>query len=261
MADAPSGPTGAGAHAAGKGHGLSKKVGPLPIWGWAAVVIGAYLMFRYLQARSANNAAATAANGTGGGLAPNNAAGIPTPGSTTSGTTPDTTTVSGWLAAAQAALQNLGLDNNTINQALQNYAAGIPLQQSEYNIVESAIKIVGAAPSSLGNPALASQGGGTTGNNPSPTPSLPPINAANYAQKLLYGQWSAADYTQIGVVNKGVYTGTNVSGGVPVYANVFGGLVQGFNMATLPDNTAIYIPTSLLAYDPQAQHPNVKQAA
>ena len=43
--------------------------------------------------------------------------------------------------------------------------------------------------------------------------------------------------------------GHQVSGGAPVYANLFGGFKQDFDMCTLPIGTGIYIPTSLLGYE------------
>jgi len=36
---------------------------------------------------------------------------------------------------------------------------------------------------------------------------------------------------------------------VPVYANVFGGFAQGFNEATLPSGTGLYIPTQFTPYE------------
>lgn len=96
----------------------------------------------------------------------------------------------------------------------------------------------------------------STSPNPTPSPSpissqatLPPVNANAYAKTVPYGSYSPGDYTQIGTVNNGLFTGTNVSGGVPVYANVFGGFQQGFQEATLPQGTGIYIPSSLKAYE------------
>lgn len=201
MADA----TEAGAQTAkAGGHGLSKKLGPLPIWAWAAVVIGSYLLFHYLRSR--NSGGSTVPSGTvqaGNGAAPIGGLQIgpggqiydPTTGSIVGsitgaggqGTGPNTTTAQGWLAAAQTALQGLGLDNNTINGALNDYAAGSPLPPAEYNIIQEAIKIVGAAPSSLGNPSQGPPG-------PPPPPSNP------YADELFQGSGYNAGSEATGIV-------------------------------------------------------------
>jgi hypothetical protein len=49
---------------AGKGIGskLSKKLGPLPVWGWGLVgLVGAYFVYKYISGKSAASAAATTA--------------------------------------------------------------------------------------------------------------------------------------------------------------------------------------------------------
>lgn len=199
------------------GSGLQKKLGPLPIWAWAAVVVGTYLLYHYLKSR--NSAASAAGSAVGGTVAGgNNAPGLgyqigpggqiydPTTGTvlgTLSGTTPntgsDTTTPQGWLAAAQSALQGLGLDNNTINGALNDYVAGNPLPQSEYNIVQEALKIVGAAPSSLGNPSLAPPPVTPTA-PPSPTPAPTSTNNPSGANPPSLGSILPAGDSVIGNV-------------------------------------------------------------
>lgn len=238
------------------GHGLGKKLGPLPIWAWAAVIVGSYLLYHYLKNRSAAAGTTGLVGGTGTTLGTDNAgsagSGNTTGGTTTSGT--DTTTPQGWLAAAQNALQGLGLDNNTINGALNDFVSGQPLPQSEYNIVTEAIKIIGAAPSSLGNPSLAAAGvtgsSGATSTPPvvsAPANALAQLNAQSYPLQVLFGNYSPSDYTQVGFVGpNGTYAGSQVSGGAPVYAGLFGGMEQDFNMSTLPVGTKIYVPTSLV---------------
>lgn len=263
------------AHAASAGgHGLAKKIGPLPIWAWAAVVLGSYLLFHYLKNRSAATSAAT--TGTVGGsnnapplglqVTPNGQIVDPTTGNVigtvgtggTGNSGPNTTSVQGWLAAAQGALQGLGLDNNTINGALNDYIAGTPLPQAEYNIVNEAIKIVGSPPTTLGNPALAPPAPNT---NPSPGPQSPVTNSSNlpsvnpdlFQQIYKFGQYSAGDFTQIGEVINGQYQGSQVSNGVPVFTNIFGGMAQGVNWGTLPSNNGqpygVYIPSQYVAYE------------
>lgn len=255
------------AHAATTGgHGLTKKLGPLPIWAWAAVLVGSYLLYHYLKNRNSNTGAVSTVGGTAtgsnnapvGGLQIGPAGQIYDPttgtivgsvgGTTSTSTGSNTNTAQGWLAAAQTALQGLGLDNNTINSALNNYVAGQPLQQSEYNIVEEAIKIIGAAPAALGNPALAPVPAPGT---PAPGPTgqsavLPQINAQLYPLTVLWGQYGPNDYTKVGSFTNGQYQGYNVSGGAPVYLGAYGGFVQDFQTSTATGD--VYVPTSLLPY-------------
>lgn len=100
--------------------------------------------------------------------------------------------------------------------------------------------------------ALSSTNGSTSGpTNPPPVAStpqtLPPVNAANYPQIVPYGSYSPSDYTQIGNVVNGVYQGQNVSGGVPVYTNIFGGFAQG----PFPQQGSygVYIPSQFTQYE------------
>lgn len=185
---------------------LTRKVGPLPMWGWGAVGIGAFVVFRYIRARQAAASSATPTSANYSSTVPSN---FQEPTATLS--TPSGFSYTGPLSGLQSLLP------------------------------------VGA---------LASTNGSTSGaTNPppvaAPAPSLPPINAANYPSIVKYGSYGPGDYTQIGTITGpgGQYTGQNVSGGAPVYANAFGGFTQGFNAATLPVGTGIYIPSSLTAYE------------
>lgn len=156
------------------GSGLGHKLGPLPVWGWVVVAVGAYLLYHYLKNRNASNTA-TAADGTVNGT-DNASSLLGTEGATVNGagqivdtatgsilgsasggtstSAADTTTPEGWLSAAQQALYSLGYDSGTADQALMDYVSGTPLNPTEYGIVESAFKTIGAAPSTLGLPQL-----------------------------------------------------------------------------------------------------------
>lgn len=256
------------------GSGLSRHLGPLPLWAWVAVIIGTVIVYKIIKDRSAS-AATTTASGTVGaannanslfgseGFSTNsagevidNATGdiLGTFGGATSGTGSGTSSYEAWATNAQQALFNLGYDNGAVNQALQDYSSGQALPQSEYNIIEAAMKLVGNPPSGIALPTLQKgSAGGATTSPPATTNTvenlLQPLNAQDFAKTVLYGQYSPGEYTQIGTVENGQYQGTNVVGGAPVYANVFGGFVQDFNFATLPNGTGIYIPTSLTKYE------------
>lgn len=261
------------------GSGLSRRFGPLPLWAWVGVVVVGVIVWKIVRDRQAASASTTTASGTVGaadnasslfgseGFSTNsagevidNATGdiLGTFGGTTSGTgSSGGSTFATWASNAQQALFNLGFNNASVDQALQDYSSGQPLPQSEYNIIESAIKLVGNPPSGIALPQLQKQTttstSSSTGTSSTVTNTienlLPELNAQDFAKTVLYGQYTSGEYTQIGTVQNGQYQGTNVIGGAPVYANVFGGFVQDFNMSTLPNGTGIYIPTSLTKYE------------
>ena len=159
------------------GNVLTHKLGPLPVWGWFAVGLVTYLLYKHFKGSSSSTTTVpigTVTSGTGALIGGDGTTG-------TTSTTATTTTGADWISQAYQALQNLGYDNNTINDALQKYASGQPLNPTEYGIVEAAIKLIGAAPSALGNPTEATNGGPSGGgsgggkvNNPtSAPPNLP----------------------------------------------------------------------------------------
>lgn len=272
------------AHSAG-GSGLSHRIGPLPLWGWIAVVVVGVIIWKVVRSRQA--AQTQTASGTVGGA--NNALGLfgsegfstnsagevidnatgdilGTFGGATSSTgSAGTGTYAGWAGAAQQALLNLGYDNNLVDTALQDYSAGQQLPQNEYNAIEAAIKLVGNPPSGIAlpelqpPPAAPAPAPAAPAPAPPPVPTLPALNSNAYPLTVLFGQYAPGDYTQIGSVNNGQYSGYNVTGGAPVYANVYGGFVQGFNWSTLPNGTGIYVPTSVLPY--VAGYPGNSKAA
>jgi hypothetical protein len=174
--------------------GISKKVGPLPVWGWAVVVFGGIIVFYVIKKRQANAAAQNAtasgtiagANGALSGFGSEgfstNSAGQVIDNATgtvlgyTQGTgTSTTTTGAGWIAAAQQALFNLGYNNAQVDQALQQYSSGQALGTTNYGIIESAIALVGQPPSTLGVPQETSSAN---------EPGLPASVAANYQQEV-----------------------------------------------------------------------------
>ncbi len=67
---------------AGKGIGskLTKKLGPLPVWGWGLVgVVAAYFVYKYISGKS--GASASTATGAATTATPTDASGLSTPGS------------------------------------------------------------------------------------------------------------------------------------------------------------------------------------
>lgn len=249
------------------GNFLTNRVGPLPMWGWFAVVIGAVIVWKVMHRSSsttgtgtvgaANNAASLFgtegfSTNSAGQLVDNatgNILGVVnggTSGGSSGGT--GTTTAEQWFANAQQTLFNLGYDSNAVDQALQDYAAGKKLPSNEYGIIEAAIRLTGNPPAPFHLPQLqpAGSSGGGGGGGGGGSAGLAAINAQSWPIQVLFGNYAPGDYTQVGVVNNGQYYGNAVQGGAPVYAGLFGGMEQDFNMATLPNGTAIYVPTQLI---------------
>jgi hypothetical protein len=248
------------------GSGLAKRVGPLPIWGWIVVVIGGIVVWRIIKNRNAASSGVT--GGTQGnnalplfgteGFSTNSAGQIVDnatgdilgsfPGGTnstgSSGT--GTLTAAQWFSNAQQTLFNLGYDSAAVDQALQDYAAGNHLPQNEYGIIEAAIRLTGNPPSGIALPVLQKPKPPSSGGSGTASNALPYLNSQSFPITVLFGQYGPNDYTKVGTVVNGQYQGNAVSGGAPVYAGLFGGFEQDFNMATLPNGTNLYVPTSLV---------------
>jgi hypothetical protein len=245
------------------GNALTHKLGPLPVWAWAAVLVGVVIVYKVIKSRQ--SASSTASGTVGGANNANSLFGTEGFSVNSAGQVVDNATgdilggsqnISGgsagsvssgaqWFTTAQQTLFNLGYDSSAVDQALQDYAAGNPLPQNEYGIIEAAIRLTGNPPTGIALPELSS----TPAPPAAAAAGLPPVNAQSFPLTVLFGQYNPGDYTKIGTITNGAYTGENVSGGVPVYANVFGGFVQDFQSKSLPSGTDIYIPTQFVAYE------------
>ena len=129
---------------------LTKKLGPLPVWGWAVAIVAGYLVYRWWKDRQGAGAApVTVTSGTSTGIAVTRASQAPFITSSTSNPTTSLGTGQTWVAKAQAALQGIGYTSNTVDKALQAYVSGSGLDQSQHNIVTAANKLVGS--SSIGS--------------------------------------------------------------------------------------------------------------
>lgn len=158
------------------GSGLTHRFGPLPVWAWVGVVVVGVIVWKIVRDRQASSASTTTASGTVGaannanslfgseGFSTNSAGEVIDNATgdilgTFGGATGSTGSAGGtgfgaWATNAQQALFNLGFDNGAVDQALQNYSAGQALPQGEYNIIESAIRLVGNPPSGTALPTL-----------------------------------------------------------------------------------------------------------
>lgn len=118
------------------GNPVTKKAGPLPVWGWFAVAGGTYLVYRYLKAREAAGAATAASGTTGGTLIPNDI-GLPSTTSTSAAGTFSST--ADWTQAALTYLTGQGLDSADAYNALTSYINGNCVSAAGYQAVASAL--------------------------------------------------------------------------------------------------------------------------
>ena len=247
------------------GKGISKKLGPLPYWGWGLAAVGGYLGYRYLKAREAADAATVASGTTGGTTIPTGT--VQTSGSTT-GLAGTFTSLAAWEQAALTYLTGNGVDPGDALNGVSSWLNGNCVSQTIYNQLSGALtsSSVGLPPGFSTVPTLSvcpstsqnpTSGGSTPPSTPSPsapsgggtiTQTLAQIDAAAWPAVVKYGQDAnaATDFTAIGTVTNGVFSGTNVTHGAPVYAGVDGGYAQDFNESTLPNGTILYAPTTLV---------------
>lgn len=148
----------------GNGNFLMKRVGPLPVVGWVIVIIGAFILYRYISDR--NSSSSTMPDSTD--TEPSDAGG----GDGSTGTTTPTTTTTGtgltegqWMSDAEARLKQLGYSQSLIQTAFQRYESGETLDAKEEAVIEAAINLIGQPPNGL-QPKLAAP----TTSTPKPSP-------------------------------------------------------------------------------------------
>lgn len=204
-------------HSAGKG--LSKKVGPLPVGVWIAVV-GGGLALAYFMNRSNGSAPAgstgtgdfgSATSGTGTGGSSVWAANQP-PGSPT---TPMISTNVQWAQAAGNYLIASGADPSLVDSAMRKYLFNQPLSQAEQALIGAAIKQFGLPPEPLPPPAGDSappQGGGDNTTPPPPAAGAPTLTATPIGNGQVRVDWtySGTDVTSWDIGRDG--TDTNGTG-------------------------------------------------
>jgi len=187
MADAPS-----FGNSGGKKLSKNKKI-LLALTGAGLGVVG-ILWYRNKQASASSSSADTTDTGDSG-IDPNT--GIPyadeegeygTPGEEGTydpltgqylpgpGTTETYTATNGtWAQEAESYLENLGYDPTTTATAIGNYLNGLPLSQSEYDIVSAALGFFGNPPNGAPSPILEGGGGSGQGSGTGVTVTVPNI--------------------------------------------------------------------------------------
>lgn len=186
---------------------LMRRVGPLATWQWAGIGVGAFVFLKWWKARSAAPSSATPTSANYSATVPSDFA-----EPTATYTSPGGASYSGPLSGLQALLPT------------------------------GALSSTNSSTSGDTNPTQVS-----TPPAPINQTALPPVNASNFPQIVPYGSYSPTDYTQIGTVSGGQYSGLQVSGGVPVYTNIFGGFAQG--PFPKQGTYGVYIPSQFTQYE------------
>lgn len=182
-------PPRAPASSAPAGEGISRRIGPFPLWVWLVGVGGVGIWYyRRQQAAAASPATNTLAGGTLAGVGPDGsiAAGVPSTGTvdTSGGTnaTSPTPTLQDWANAALRALASAGVSPALAEQAISDFMSGNQLNAAESNIVNRALQLAGYPPETLPfygdltpHPTPSPD---THHGSPAPTPAAPGVHPA-----------------------------------------------------------------------------------
>lgn len=209
---------------------FSKKLGPLPLWGWLIAAVVVYYGVEWWRHRSSGASTTTTAStpisvtrartatqypmATGRVFTPNSGSIIGTTAAS------NASTGESWIQRAQAALMNLGYTPTSVDKALQSYASGQSTTSSEHDIITAAEKIVGGSP--LGSPPNPTSSGSVSG----PGYGIVPTKLGTMVWLGTVGQ--ATNPTKV----------YNVTGGAPVFFGNATSLAQGAHSP----GSDIYVP-------------------
>jgi hypothetical protein len=191
-------------------NALTKKLGPLPRWGWAAVgggILLAYLLYRKYAAGSTTTGTTTATSG--GTTIPTVDVVNSTPNATTGTTSTTTPAATGytnfteWEQAVIEHLNTLGLSPATSVNAVQSWIRGGCVTQQGYNGLSSAVGAVGLPPgfgTSLPTLSVCASAPTTPATPATPAaPTTPNVSATPYRpiETAIGAGWIPKDITQI----------------------------------------------------------------
>ena len=122
---------------------ITEKKGPLPVWGWAALAVGVFIIFRGLPhlSSAATGTISTVGNSAGSGAGSSNSVGGSTP-TTTNTTNPLLT----WLANANNAATSLGVNPSDFQTAVTDYLANSAIPSTAETALNAVLHVVGNAP-------------------------------------------------------------------------------------------------------------------
>lgn len=186
---------------------LTRKLGPLPVWGWAVAVAGGYVVFKHFSPSTSSTpvttpSAAAADQALAGSIVPDTSgggAGTPT------GSPGGPTTNAEWALAAVNALIGQHVDGVAAENAINAYLSGVALTTAQHSLVVEAIQAVGPPPE--GVPFSPNQPSG---------PSTPPGGGGGTPIPLPPGTWKIPGEYTVGsafpATGKGEYYLSNYGG-------------------------------------------------
>jgi hypothetical protein len=238
---------------------LDKKLGPLSRKAWigvAAGTVGVYYLYRRYEASVAARSSSALL---GGSTVPTDT------GGSVSTTSPSFSTLGAWEAAAIAAMTGPGYNNAQALNDINAWLAGSCVSAAGYTALSSILgnQSIGLPPgytslpaiqvcSSSQNPAPPAGGGGPANPGPAAPNALQQLEAEAFPHQYNFGSYTfspggpGTQFTQVGTIQNGKYNGAQVLAGAPVYAGVFGALVQNFTPSKLPNGVGVYVPTYLV---------------
>lgn len=157
--------------------GFGRKLGPLPIWGWALILAAAvYIFYRFYKGSSAANstAAGTGANALSGGLSSS-----PYTNDTSGGNnqTPAIYSNDAYIQTAIGEASTFGSTGLNVQHALTKYFNGQNLTPEEGSLVNRILSALGGPPSAPAGDSQIVSPSATPAPTPTPTPSPAPAPA------------------------------------------------------------------------------------
>lgn len=140
---------------------LKAKVGPLPVWGWGALLGALLVGYFYVSGKFPGDAATPATDSTGqadsgvdtsGGSVPINSGGLTPDTSNAAAPVASDPTNGDWLVQAVKAAVARGIPATTAQQALTRYLNGESLSAAQKAIVDVAVAALGVPPEGTPEP-------------------------------------------------------------------------------------------------------------
>lgn len=152
-----------------------KKLGPLPMWGWGALLGLVVVGYLYFKGRSGSNSAPVNPSATGAVLPDLTANDLGSSGnlagSDSTQSPPTMTTNAAWEATAVAWAVTQGLNPLTVQTAIEDYLDGVSLSFEQGQIISKVLAQFGEPPQGVNSPPV-------VGAPPPPvgTPVKPPVS-------------------------------------------------------------------------------------
>lgn len=128
---------------------FTRYVGPLPVWGWGALGIGGFLLYRHFKASGGTNLGA--ALGTTSGTGADNTAAQNSGTAAAQEQEDSATSNASWATDAIQYLQSEGYTSSQAQAAIGTYTSGGQLDPSMATLVDNAVQNIGPPPQLIFN--------------------------------------------------------------------------------------------------------------